>query len=68
MEQKLQELQALGLDTDTGIMFTGSPEKYIPAIARYVRSCEDNISGIREHLASGQSILNSQSAEYFYQL
>ncbi|MBR1832029.1 MAG: hypothetical protein IJ784_06300 [Ruminiclostridium sp.] len=53
MEQKLQELQALGLDTDTGIMFTGSPEKYIPAIARYVRSCEDNISGIREHLASG---------------
>ncbi len=52
MEQTLQKLQELGLDTETGISYTGSPEKYIAAIARYVRSCEENIADIGKHRSS----------------
>lgn len=53
MEQTLQKLQELGLDTDTGIAYTGNPEKYLAAIARYVRSCRENIDDIGKHRASG---------------
>ena len=53
MELTLQKLRELGLDTETGIGYTGSPEKYIAAIARYVRCCGDNTADIGKHLASG---------------
>ncbi|MBP5604963.1 MAG: hypothetical protein J6X60_05410 [Ruminiclostridium sp.] len=53
MEQILQKLQELGLDTGMGITYTGTPEKYIAAIARYVRSCEENTANIKDQLSSG---------------
>ena len=53
MEHILQKLRELGFDTDSGIAYTGSPGKYISALARYAGSSGDIIAGIREHLGSG---------------
>lgn len=53
MEHKLQQLQTLGLDTATGIGYTGSPENYIAALAKYAESCEGAAADIEKHLNEG---------------
>jgi len=50
MEQTLQKLQALGLDTAAGIGYTGSVGKYIAALGRYAGSSTGNIADIEKFL------------------
>jgi HPt (histidine-containing phosphotransfer) domain-containing protein len=41
-DENLTLLSEIGLDTQAGISFTGSPEKYISAIQRFFKSFEKN--------------------------
>jgi HPt (histidine-containing phosphotransfer) domain-containing protein len=42
VEENLAVLSELGLDTQSGITYTGGPEKYIAAIQRFFKSFEKN--------------------------
>ncbi len=45
-------LEEIGLDTKTGIDYTGSPEKYVSAVCRFYKNFEKNKSKIEEYHAS----------------
>lgn len=53
MEDTIKRLAELGLDTESGMAYTGGAERYIAAIARYVGSAERNVSDIAELMGSG---------------
>ena len=48
MDYDLETLIETGLDTVTGIGFTGSEEKYISAVQRFYRNHEKNSAKIQE--------------------
>ena len=48
MEMDISFLDTKGIDTRTGIEFTGNKEKYISALKRYFNSYEDNCRKVSE--------------------
>lgn len=51
MDYDLSTLAEYGIDTDTGLAYTGKPEKYISALQRFYRSYEKNRAKIETTLA-----------------
>ncbi|MBQ3842476.1 MAG: hypothetical protein II820_07275 [Ruminiclostridium sp.] len=54
MEQKIQQLNELGLQTGSGLAYTGSEENYMETLVNYVNFCEGNIADIENHFKSGR--------------
>lgn len=53
MGDRLEWLSDIGLDTEEGIHYTGSEEKYIAAVFRYFSNYEKNRTAVEEHFAQG---------------
>ena len=51
MDYDLNKLTEYGIDIDTGLGYTGKPEKYISALQRFYRSYEKNREKIESTLA-----------------
>lgn len=46
-------LKQAGLDTDTGISYTGGQDKYLSAVSRFYKNYEKNRGRIEEYIAAG---------------
>ena len=53
MEFDINKLIEAGIDTQMGIAYTGSQEKYISALQRFVRSAQGNREKINNHVDAG---------------
>ena len=51
MDYDLSRLTEYGIDTDTGLEYTGKPDKYISALQRFYRSYEKNREKVESTLA-----------------
>ena len=52
MEFDLNEIQAIGLNTETGLGYTGSREKYVSALQRFFKNYEKNRTAVEESFAA----------------
>lgn len=52
MEKDITWMKQAGLDTDTGIAYTGSAEKYISAVQRFFKNYEKNKIHVDEYLGA----------------